>query len=104
MVGAETERLLAVNDQDGEMDDDTPVIDPGFFLDGEMCDEGDDTKVDKTAASEEKPKESHDVKFKSSPCRPNSVEVAKHDKTHLPYRSWCLVCVRAKGKEVPILG
>ena len=26
-------------------------------------------------------------------------EIDEHDKTHLPYRSWCPVCVMAKGKE-----
>jgi hypothetical protein len=58
-----------------------------------------EAKVAESPASEEKSKEAHDVKFKCSPCRPNATEVAKHDKTHLPYRSWCPVCVRAKGEE-----
>ena len=88
-----------MNDQDGEEDEDVPDADDGFFVDGEMGDKGNEAKVDQDAAEEGKPKEAHDVKSKASPCRPNSVEVAKHDKTHLPYRSWCLVCVRAEGKE-----
>ena len=26
-------------------------------------------------------------------------EVDKHNLTHLPYRNWCPICVRAKGKD-----
>ena len=55
-------------------------------MDGEFDDEGTEAKVE-PAVSEEKPKEAHEVKFQNSPCRPNTTEVAKHDKTHLPYRS-----------------
>ena len=80
-----------MNDQDGVEDEDVPAADGGFFVDGEVGDEGNEAKVNQDAAEEEKSKEAHDVKFKASPCRPNSVEVAKHDKTHLPYRNWCPV-------------
>ena len=27
--------------------------------------------------------------------------VAKHDATHVPYRSWCLICVAASAREDP---
>ena len=86
-------------DQDGEMNDDVPEADEGFFVGGGLGDEGADAKVAEPTVSEEKSKEAHEVKFKSSLCRPDATEVAKHDKTHLPYRSWRPVCVRAKGKE-----
>ena len=98
VVGAEVDRLLAVG-QDGEMNEDVPEADEGFFVDGELGDEGTEAEVAEPAVSEEKSKEAHEVKFKNSPCRPNTTEVAKHDKTHLPYSSWCPVCVRAKGNE-----
>ena len=81
-AATETQGLLAVNDQDGE-DDDVPDADDGFFVDDEIADEDDGlTSQSKSTTTEEKSKEAHDVKFKASPCRPNSVEVAKHDKTH----------------------
>ena len=35
----------------------------------------------------------------SSPIRPSAEDVDDHYRTHLPYRNWCPVCVRAKGKE-----
>ena len=98
VVGAKVERLLAV-DQDGETDEDVPEVDGGFFVDGELSDAGVEAKVADPTVSEEKSKEAHDVKFKCSPCRPNATEVANHDKTHLPYSSWCPVCVRAGGEE-----
>ena len=34
-----------------------------------------------------------------SPSLPNDAEVEEHKKTHLPFRSWCLHCVRGKGKQ-----
>ena len=33
------------------------------------------------------------------PILPTQVEVEEHDKTHMPYRSWCCHCVRGKGKS-----
>ena len=33
------------------------------------------------------------------PMKPSPKEVADHERTHVPYRCWCNVCVRAKGKE-----
>ncbi len=34
-----------------------------------------------------------------SPMRPCQEDVERHYLTHLPYRNWCPVCVRAKAKE-----
>ena len=92
---------MAMNDQDGEEDEDVPDADDGFFVHGEMGDEGNGVTSQSNATEEDKPSEAHDVKFKTSPCRPNSVEVSKHDKTHLPYRNWCLVCVGGEGEGRP---
>ncbi len=35
----------------------------------------------------------------SSPMKPSAVDVDEHYCTHLPYRNWCPVCVKAKAKE-----
>ena len=35
------------------------------------------------------------------PKRPTAKEIAQHLLTHLPYRSWCLHCVRGRGLELP---
>ena len=47
----------------------------------------------------EEPTEALDAKVKPSPCLPSPSEVEKHCATHLPYRSWCPVCVKSKAKE-----
>ena len=34
------------------------------------------------------------------PRMPTQREVDDHYLTHLPYRNWCSICVRAKGKDM----
>ena len=34
-----------------------------------------------------------------SPSLPSGAEVEEHEKTHLPFRSWCRDCVGGKGKQ-----
>ena len=34
------------------------------------------------------------------PRRPTEHEVEEHNLTHVPYRNWCPICVRAKGKDL----
>ena len=43
--------------------------------------------------------EAQDARVKSSPARPSADEVARHDVTHVPYRSWCPICVAASARE-----
>ena len=33
-----------------------------------------------------------------APYQPTQAEIDNHNLTHLPYRTWCPVCVKAKGK------
>jgi len=37
----------------------------------------------------------------NDPHEPTPEERKEHEKTHLPYRSWCPHCVRGRGKEMP---
>ena len=37
-----------------------------------------------------------------SPSLPNGTEAEEHEKTHLPFRSWCRHYVRGKGKQSPV--
>ena len=39
-----------------------------------------------------RPKPLHD------PRKPSAQEVAEHEITHIPHRSWCSFCVRARGR------
>jgi hypothetical protein len=34
------------------------------------------------------------------PRKPNQKEVDEHELTHLPYRNWCDICVKCKGKDL----
>ena len=34
------------------------------------------------------------------PRRPTQTEIEEHERTHLPYRNWCPICVRAKGRDL----
>ena len=56
--------------------------------------------------TEEPEQETFDVtarkpKALTSPLEPTQQERELHNLTHLPYRSWCEICVKAKGKETP---
>ena len=35
------------------------------------------------------------------PGCPTAEEVEEHSVTHLPHRSWCPICVKARGNENP---
>ena len=37
----------------------------------------------------------------SDPRLPSKEEVDQHNLTHLPYRSWCVHCVRGRGESTP---
>lgn len=41
------------------------------------------------------------IRVAKDPGAPTEQEVQEHYATHLPYRSWCPVCVKARGKEEP---
>ena len=40
------------------------------------------------------------VKMKD-PIMPSEDEIEEHNLTHLPYRSWCVHCVRGRGEATP---
>ena len=43
------------------------------------------------------------VKVLASPMKPSAKEVEAHNATHMPYRNWCPVCVKSRGKESPTM-
>ncbi len=42
--------------------------------------------------------ERDEAKTRKDPGQPTREEINRHNITHLPYRSWCPICVKAKGK------
>lgn len=39
------------------------------------------------------------VKVAADPKMPTQAEIDEHCITHLPHRSWCEVCIKARGRE-----
>ena len=48
-----------------------------------------------------RPCEEHTARVKKILTKPSSAEVANHEATHCPFRSWCKVCVAASAREDP---
>jgi hypothetical protein len=48
---------------------------------------------------EEEVEEGQEPNMICKPCRPSQEEVDKHNETHIPFRSWCEICVKARGVE-----
>lgn len=40
------------------------------------------------------------VKKMFDPRKPTVEEVTEHELTHIPYRNWCPICVKSKGKDL----
>ena len=55
------------------------------------CEEPDAKKDDEN-------EEGRRPKIKRGPKEPTREEIREHERTHTPYRSWCLECVKARGK------
>ena len=66
-----------------------------------VCGIGDDGAVETEQAEEEEEAGLRRTKKLGDPVRPKEEEVREHERTHLPFRSWCKHCVRGRGKEMP---
>jgi hypothetical protein len=44
-------------------------------------------------------KEEDVIKKMVDPKLPSQEEVERHNLTHLPYRNWCPICIKAKGRD-----
>ena len=65
-------------------------------------DDEDDTEEYKGIEVERKGKEVDKAIIKKllDPRKPSEQEVENHELYHVPYRNWCAVCVRSKGKDL----
>ena len=43
--------------------------------------------------------EARRARGRPQPAQPTRQEMEEHALTHMPYRSWCLICAKAKGKQ-----
>ncbi len=76
----------------------------GPDTDAEEVMEEDVEKIEKDAADSEpdfmcSPCEEAPMRIPSNPSDPTLEEREKHCTTHIPYRSWCPVCVQARARE-----
>ena len=53
--------------------------------------EGGDSQEEELEAEEARP-----ARKVQTPCLPSAADVEEHNKTHLPYRSWCPFCVKGR--------
>ena len=101
---------MAKGDADGEIEGlfaDPEEMD-GFIVEEEMeftdaedqaQGRGGEEPKPRDAAKDTTPSEAEVPRFKCIPCSPTQEEIDLHDLTHLPYRNWCPVCVKAKARE-----
>ena len=67
-----------------------------------LKDESETTLEDVVAPPPEHPdtlQEARRARGRPQPTQPTKQEMEEHALTHMPYRSWCPICVKAKGKQ-----
>ena len=60
-----------------------------------------DCEGDEGKSSDEDGGEARTSKGKKSPMDPTARQRDEHERTHMPYRSWCEDCVRARARNAP---
>ena len=73
--------------------------DAGFVWTGLTLFQTSDCIPDTVVEQETHDKAARDAKALPRPNEPTEQQRATHNLTHLPYRSWCEHCVKAKGRE-----
>ena len=75
----------------GDGGDGAPDHDPNARSSNDVCEDLEEIEAE---GQEDAP-----VKIARDPGNPTPQEREVHNATHVPYRSWCPICVKAKGKE-----
>ena len=55
-----------------------------------------DEEIERKAAQEDR----REVRKLADPRKPTQSEVVEHEMTRIPYRNWCPICVRCRGKDL----
>ena len=84
-LGTDSEVELMANENDSDADDEGMIKDYKTGVDPERI---------------ALPKDGEHVRKIIDPKLPSKEEVEHHNLTHLPYRNWCPICVKAKGKDM----
>ena len=67
--------------------------------DHEQCEQEDDRQEDDDHEVRCGKYEKAPVRIAKDPQQPTEQDIKEHNVTHLPQRSWCPVCVKARGRE-----
>ena len=86
------EQIAVVTDDVGEQD---------TINDDVLNNDADAGAMPEADAETQESQEAVAPKGQPTPSTPTAEEVANHNMTHLPYRSWCPQCVRGRGKASP---
>ena len=57
-------------------------------------------RVDEKIQRKDAQADKRTVQKMNDPRRPTQAEIDEHDMTHIPYRNWCSICVRCRGKDL----
>ena len=84
---------------------DQVLVSPGDIMDmeeaGEETEEGEEViqmseEVERVGTAEV----GRQIRRLVDPRKPTQAEVDEHELTHVPYRNWCPICVRCRGKDL----
>ena len=67
-----------------------------FTGEGGDCEDGGSIGSGEELEEEEQPKKTRRI-----PTQPSKAEIERHNKTHIPFRSWCPHCVRGRAMNCP---
>ena len=48
---------------------------------------------------EDEQQSANKAKAMMQPVQPTPQEIQQHNLTHMPYRSWCPVCIQSRGRQ-----
>ena len=65
----------------------------------EQLEEG-ELRIGEEAVRKQRVEDRRDVRKLGDPRKPSQEEVDEHALSHIPYRNWCAICVRCKGKDL----
>ena len=70
-------------------------------MEAEVTSEGVSDHEDEEGGSEGEGEEARKSLGKKSPKDPTIRQREEHERTHMPYRSWCEDCVRSRARNAP---
>ena len=79
-------------EQEGGEDEQADVRSAGLGVAGEATDNADEL---------DESEEGLRAKPVWQPIQPTKKEIQEHELTHIPYRSWCVHCVKARARSNP---